>query len=229
MAYRGAGASRWKTCAAPWRHQSEREISAIARASCASFIASLFESAKLLSAAGDVEARALLRLGREELAALFRKAREIHEISRGCIFVTPHIGNWEFLPYVALHVGIPLIIVARPLDNPYLKSSLRLSLEKRSEYHAQDQFHAAVADGAAPGKSVAMLPDRAHEGHHGRLLGRAATATPIPAILAIRQPADRRCGCCRKEDHTSRDLSAIRSGRQRMAARRRRSGGSPKR
>jgi len=168
--------------------KSEREIVAIARKSYASFIASLFESAKLLSLASDAEARALLRVGREELAALFRKAREIHESSGGCIFVTPHIGNWEFLPYVAFHVGIPMVIVARPLDNPYLEKFLFAYRSKSGQSITPKTNSMPLLQMALrQGKSVGMLPDQSTmKAITVDYLGRAATATPIPAILAIR-------------------------------------------
>jgi KDO2-lipid IV(A) lauroyltransferase len=168
--------------------KSEREIFAIARASCASFFASLFETAKLFSMKGDAGERNLLRVGQEEFEALFRKAREIHESSGGCIFVTPHIGNWEFLPYVAFHVGIPMVIVARPLDNPYLDKFL-FAYRSKSGQSIMPKTNAMPLLQLAlrRGKSVGMLPDQSTmKAITVDYLGRAATATPVPAILAIR-------------------------------------------
>ena len=39
---------------------------------------------------------------------------------KGCILVTGHFGNWEFLGHVLPYIGIRSKALARPLDNPLL-------------------------------------------------------------------------------------------------------------
>lgn len=168
--------------------KGEPEITAIARKSFASFIASLFEAAKLMSARSDAETQALLHASREEFDGLFRKAREIHEKSGGCIFVTPHIGNWEFLPYIGFHAGIPVVFVVRPFDNPYVEKLLFAQRSKSGQSVTPKTNAITLLQLALrQGKSVGMLPDQSTmKAITVDYLGRAATATPIPAILAIR-------------------------------------------
>jgi KDO2-lipid IV(A) lauroyltransferase len=43
---------------------------------------------------------------------------------RGAIMVTPHFGNYELLGYTIARLGLPLVAVMRPLDNPLLNAHL---------------------------------------------------------------------------------------------------------
>jgi KDO2-lipid IV(A) lauroyltransferase len=166
--------------------KNEREIAAIARRSCGSFIASLFETAKLITLGSEPDGLEQLRAGHQEVEGLFVKAREIHEKAGGCIFVTPHIGNWEFLPYVAFHAGIPLVVVVRPLDNPYLERFFA-AYRARSGQSITPKTNSMTWLQVAlrQGKSVGLLPDQSTmRAISVDYLGRKATTTPVPAVLA---------------------------------------------
>jgi KDO2-lipid IV(A) lauroyltransferase len=179
---------------------SEREIASLARRSYASLVASIFETAKLLPLQNDSETRSL-GAGGHELQAMFRKAREIHERSGGCIFVTPPVGNWEFLPYAGFHAGIPLVIVVRPFDNPYLEKFL-FGYRSNSGQSITPKTNSMTLLQMAlrRGKSIGMLPDQSTmKAITVDFLGRAATVTPAPAILAIRYHRPIVVvACCRK-------------------------------
>jgi len=169
------------------REKTEREIKTLARRSCYSFIASLFETVKLLCYLNNKEHAKRIRAAQEGLEPLLKKAKDIHDRARGCVFVTPHLGNWEFLPYVASSVGIPLVVVVRPLDNGYLENLLyqhraasgQLVIPKtNSVYFLQTALR--------QGKSVALLPDQSTmKAITVDYMGRQATTTPIPAWLAL--------------------------------------------
>ena len=49
---------------------------------------------------------------------------------RGVFFATPHLGNWEWAALVAGARGLPMTVVARPLDNPLLDARLTAMREK---------------------------------------------------------------------------------------------------
>jgi KDO2-lipid IV(A) lauroyltransferase len=58
---------------------------------------------------------------------------ELHELGpalrvllqgRGAIMVTPHFGNYELLGYTIARLGLPLVAVMRPLDNPLINEHL---------------------------------------------------------------------------------------------------------
>jgi Kdo2-lipid IVA lauroyltransferase/acyltransferase len=124
-----------------------------------------------------------------ELAGVFERARELHEKTRGCIFVTPHLGNWELLPFAAAAVGIPLAVVARPLDNPHLERLLFANRERTGHLVvARKNSLLRLQQLLASGRSVGMLPDQAVMGGvPAPFLGREALTTPVPALLAVYQ------------------------------------------
>jgi KDO2-lipid IV(A) lauroyltransferase len=144
-----------------------------------------------------------LRNTTESLDELFHKAKKIHEESGGCIFVTPHIGNWEVLPYISSIVGIPLAVVVRPLDNKYLE---RLFYAHRSESGQiiipKRNALFVLQKTLQQGKSIGLLPDQSTmKGISVDFFGHKATTTPVPAILAISYMRPIVVvACCRKPD-----------------------------
>lgn len=123
----------------------------------------------------------------EHLESLFLKAKKAHDEAGGCIFVTPHLGNWEMLPYVSSLLGIPLAIVMRPMDNPYLERLVSSSRVMSGQVIVPKKNAMFVLERMLrQGKSIGMLPDQStSRGLRVEFFGRKATVTPIPALLAI--------------------------------------------
>jgi KDO2-lipid IV(A) lauroyltransferase len=57
-------------------------------------------------------------------------ARAAFASKRGLFFLTPHLGNWEVSALAAAGVGMPMTVIARPLDNPRLEKRLRAYRER---------------------------------------------------------------------------------------------------
>jgi len=167
--------------------KNKREIRTLARRSCYSLIASLFETVKFVSFMNSPQGRKRIEATQEGLGALFEKVKQAHHQSRGCIFVTPHIGNWEFLPFVGFSVGIPLVIVVRPLDNPYMERWLFTQREASGQLIVPKTNSIYLLQRALrQGKSIGMLPDQSTmQAISVDYLGRKATTTPVPALLAV--------------------------------------------
>jgi KDO2-lipid IV(A) lauroyltransferase len=181
--------------------KSEDELQKIARRSCASFLLTLFETIKFHDFFKAEDARDALRGLSNELEALFQKAKRIHDEANGCIFVTPHIGNWEYLPHVSSVVGIPLVVVARPLGNAYLE---RLIYSRRTDTGQvivpKKNALFALQRTLQEGKSIGMLPDQStRQGVSVDFFGRKASTSPVPAMLSIlyKRPIVV-VACCRK-------------------------------
>jgi KDO2-lipid IV(A) lauroyltransferase len=167
---------------------SEKQIKRLARQSCKALLLTAIEiirSPFRFDGVGIVRDR---RYKTEHLEELFEKAKMIHDQSGGCIFVTPHLGNWELLPYVSAIIGIPLAIVMRPLDNPYLEHAVfssriasgQVMIPKTNAMFSLERL-------LRKGKSVGMLPDQStSRGLRVKFFGVNATVTPIPALLAIK-------------------------------------------
>ena len=181
--------------------KSQQKIKKIARQSCRSYMLSLFEGIKLRSLVKAPDGMERLRKETVESEPLLRKAKEIHETSGGCIFVTPHIGNYEFLPFTSFIAGIPQVIIVRPLDNQFLEDLLyshraasgQVILAKKNSMHLLQRA-------LRQGKSVCMLPDQSTmTAVSVDYFGREAATTPVPALLAVlyKRPIVV-VACCRK-------------------------------
>jgi KDO2-lipid IV(A) lauroyltransferase len=159
----------------------------IARLSCASFLLTFIEVIKFRPLLDRPDALKDPKYTSEDIFKLFNKAKKFHDEAGGAIFVTPHIGNWEVLPHVSKAVGIPLVVVARPPDNPYLRKLLfedrtasgQIVIPKKNALFI-------LRKSLRSGKSLGLLPDQATK--HGvsvDFFGHKALTTPIPAMLAI--------------------------------------------
>jgi KDO2-lipid IV(A) lauroyltransferase len=185
--------------------KDEEEIKSIARKSCRSFVFTFLEMIKLRHVFSRPDAMERLRVTTDKLDILFQKAKKIHDQSGGCIFVTPHIGNWEVLPHASAKAGIPVAIVVRPLDNEYLEkliyakrtSSGQMIIPKRNALMVLQKT-------LQSGTSVGILPDQSTaKGISIDFFGRKATATPVPAMLAItyNRPIVVVAACRKNEDY----------------------------
>ncbi len=167
---------------------TEKEIKRLARQSCKAFFLTAIE---IIRSPFHFDGARIIRDSRqktEHLEHLFEKAKMIHDQAGGCIFVSPHLGNWELLPYVSALIGIPLVIVMRPLDNPYLERAVfssriasgHLMVPKMNAMFSLERL-------LRKGKSIGMLPDQStSRGLRVKFFGANATVTPIPALLAVR-------------------------------------------
>jgi len=184
--------------------KTEREIEGIARKSFTSFFLTFLEMVKFRYIFAVPDALDKIRPIAEGLDELFQKAKKIHDESGGCLFVTPHIGNWELLPYISSLVGIPLVVVVRALDNDYLEKLLyqnraasgQIIIPKRNAFFV-------LQETLRKGKSIGMLPDQSTmKGIAVDFFGRKATTTPVPALLAItyKRPIVV-VACCRRDKY----------------------------
>lgn len=167
--------------------KTENEIEHIARQSFTSFFQTFLEIVKFQYVFTAPDARDKIKTKAEGLNELFQKAKKIHDQSGGCLFVTPHIGNWEMLPYISSLVEIPLVVVVRALDNEYLETLIyqnraasgQVIIPKRNAFFV-------LQETLRRGKSIGMLPDQSTmKGIIVDFFGRKATTTPVPAILSI--------------------------------------------
>jgi KDO2-lipid IV(A) lauroyltransferase len=167
---------------------NEKEMKRLARSSCKAFFLTVVEMIKSPFRTEGATVRRDGRYKSEHLESLFQKAKTIHDQTGGCIFVTPHLGNWELLPYVSALIGIPLAVVIRPLDNLYLERAI-LSSRIGSGHLMIPKMNAmfSLERLLQKGKSVAMLPDQSNsKGLRIEFFGKSATVTPVPALLAVR-------------------------------------------
>lgn len=183
----------------------------IAIKSCQSLILTFLEAIKNINLLSDSQRILDIARQNESILKVFDKAKGLHDKYKGCIFVTPHLGNWELLPHVSHAVGIPLVIVARPLDNPYLEKILlknrtstgQIFIPKRNALYKLQQS-------LKKGFSIGLLPDQStKKGLNVNFFGRTATATPIPALLSISYNRPLVVVCCCRDETTGEFLGLI--------------------
>jgi KDO2-lipid IV(A) lauroyltransferase len=167
--------------------KSEKDIQELARKCCRNFFYNLLDTIKLnyLLTRPDMAVR--IKEKTANLNETFTKAKKVHDESGGAIFVTPHIGSWEMFPHISAALGLPLVIVARPMDNEHIEklvfanrsSSGQVIIPKKNALFA-------LRKTLREGSSVGMLPDQSTmKGLMIDFFGRPATTTPVPALLSI--------------------------------------------
>jgi KDO2-lipid IV(A) lauroyltransferase len=179
--------------------KSEREVRELARQSCRAFFLTFLEIIKYRPVLTRRDAINWLKRTTSGLDEFMQKARSIHDESGGCIFVTPHIGNWEILPYVTAIAGVPLTVVARPLDNVYIERFLNRAASGQVVISKNNVLF-TLQRTLRHGRSIGMLPDQSTmKGVSVDFFGQKALTTPVPAVLAIsyKRPIVV-IACCRK-------------------------------
>lgn len=120
-------------------------------------------------------------------------ARAAAASGRGVFFATPHLGNWEWAALATGALGIPVTIVARPLDNPLLDARLT-AMRERTGGHVVSKRDAArtILRTLRAGGVVGILADqraRPPDAVVVPFFGRPASTTTAIARFAQRTGA----------------------------------------
>lgn len=114
------------------------------------------------------------------------------EAGKGVILFSGHFANWEILPKVAFSLGMPLMLVYRPANNPWVnwliyktRSSIFYKMLPKGSKAARE-----VSKHLKSGGLAGMLVDqKMNEGISVPFLGRNAMTAPAMAELALRYGA----------------------------------------
>lgn len=144
-----------------------------------------------------LEALAFPRLDRAEIGTRIRvhgveHVRRAYESGRGVVVFTGHFGNWELAAVVQAHLGLPLSLLARPLDNPALERRLariRACSGNRIIYKRNAVREMMRLLRAGGGIAFMIDQDARADGVFVPFFGRLASTTPTFALLAYRTGA----------------------------------------
>ncbi len=170
----------------PGLNEAQRLV--LARRSCRSFVLTCLEAAKFLTTFDPLRAKKMVCEIVDGAEEMFEKVRAIHEDAGGCVFVVPHLGNWECLAHAGALAGIPLTIPVRPLDNRKLEASLyEMRASSGQEILSRKNAFFHLREALRKGRSVAILADQnaGGEGIDTPFFGKLARTTPAPAALAV--------------------------------------------
>jgi KDO2-lipid IV(A) lauroyltransferase len=106
-----------------------------------------------------------------------------------CIFLTGHVGNWEFLGYFLALIGFRMTALARPLDNPLvyewlLRTREASGLKVLTKWGATEELQRIVERGG----KIAFIADQnaGDDGVFVPFFGRLASSYKSIALLAMR-------------------------------------------
>jgi KDO2-lipid IV(A) lauroyltransferase len=150
---------------------------------------------QLLRVSVDTE-RLFLRVPPERLRERFdvhtsSEAQAVFAARRGCLVVSPHLGNWEvplaILPQLGLH---PAYGVAKPPKNRFLSQAVQASRERRGVRILSRKGAMAAAPAILKaGGTIALVIDQRTSGRALLVpfFGRLARCERAPAVLLKRQ------------------------------------------
>ncbi len=118
--------------------------------------------------------------------------RAAYRRGRGVLVFSAHFGHWELVALMQGHLGMPLHMVTRPLDNPALESLLRRlrAGSGNTVVHRRNAVREMLL-ALRGGEGVAILIDQdAHAaGVFVPFFGRPASTTRTLALLALKTGA----------------------------------------
>lgn len=110
-----------------------------------------------------------------------------------CIFLTGHVGNWEYLGYLLALVGFRMTALARPLDNPLVSDWLFAArqasgLRVVTKWGATEELQRIVTGGRRNGNKIAFIADQnaGDDGLFVPFFGRLASSYKSIGLLAMR-------------------------------------------
>lgn len=120
------------------------------------------------------------------------RLREAYDEGKGVLVFSGHYGNWELVALMQAHMGMPMHMIARPLDNPMLEKMLaryrglsgNVVVHKRS---AVREMIRVLRDGG--GIAFVIDQDARDSGVFVPFFGRLASTTPTLALVALRTGA----------------------------------------
>jgi KDO2-lipid IV(A) lauroyltransferase len=111
---------------------------------------------------------------------------------KGVLLFSGHFGHWELTALMQGFIDLPLALVARPLDNPWLEQLLaRLrGLSGNRVIHKRRAVREILrALRVADGVAIVLDQDARRDGIFVPFLGRPASTTPTLALVALRTGA----------------------------------------
>ncbi len=112
---------------------------------------------------------------------------------RAVILAGGHLGNWELAARVCAFAGLPILAIARPINNTHLEEYFaRVRAASGQRIVTKHGGMRAVVTEVRREKGVLAIlvdQDARHAGVFVEYFGRLASTTPTPALLAVRHGA----------------------------------------
>jgi len=144
-----------------------------------------------------VDSMALYRIPEQRLRNLveyegLEHIRGAYAQGKGVLLFSGHFGHWELTAMMQGYLGLPLYLVARPLDNPELERLLARLRERSGnrivhKRNAVREMLRAVRE--KKGVAIVIDQDARSDGLFVPFFGQPASTTPTLGLLALRTGA----------------------------------------
>lgn len=163
----------------------ERELRRIARGCWAHFARIGIDTLNFGRLSADDVGKVVHYEGLEHIRAAYDRGK-------GVLLFSGHYGHWELIALMQGHLGLPLVLVTRPLDNPLLEARLgklrgasgNVIIHRRG---AVREMLKALRRGL--GVAIVIDQDARRRGIFVPFFGRPSSTTPTLASLALKTGA----------------------------------------
>ena len=124
---------------------------------------------------------------RIEMAGL-ENLEPVRQSDKPCILFAGHLGNWEIAALAAALNGLPLTLIYRPANNPYVEGLIQRCRKPHLSDYVSKGADAVSRIGQAmqQGERLGMLVDqKTNNGVAAPFFGREAMTTPVLALCAL--------------------------------------------
>ena len=133
-------------------------------------------------------------IGRTIVYEGLENIQKAYEKKRGVFLFSAHFGNWELVAHMQGHLGLPLMLVTRPLDNPYIENKIAQKYRTISGNGVIHKKNAVreMLKAISKGLGVAIVIDqnvREQPYIFVDFFGMPAATTPSLALLAMKTKA----------------------------------------
>ena len=120
------------------------------------------------------------------------------DAGKGVLFCTAHYGNWEYMNLALGYLGLPMSVMARPMDNPLVHTFVE-DLRSRGGNRIIYKTRALrkIISNLREGRVVGIVNDQNVHDRNKRMalfFNRPATNAPTPAALALKCGVPIVCG-----------------------------------
>jgi len=111
----------------------------------------------------------------------------VRDSGKAAIIFGAHLANWEVSPYLSRHAGMPLSLIYRAPNNPWVDRLLRRLRDAPEQFRKGDEGARALFRVLRRGGHIAMLIDqKMNDGIPVTFFGRDAMTAPAIAQFALR-------------------------------------------
>lgn len=119
--------------------------------------------------------------------------KKAYALRKGVFLFSAHFGNWELVAHMQGHLGLPLNLVTRPMDNPYIENMAQKyrTLSGNGIIHKKDAVKGMLKTISQGGGVAIVIDQNVREGPNVfvNFFGHLASTTPSLALLALKTKA----------------------------------------